>query len=136
MTRRQARELAFVLLFEREFSEKTISEIYDDAVEARAVEHDPFSLRLAESAVDYLVEIDSMIAAHSHNWKKEKISKVSLTVMRAAVAEMTHMDGETPVSVIINEAVELAKKYGGDEDYVFVNGVLGAIAKELNESDG
>ena len=133
MTRRDARELAFVMVFEREFTAKTIAEIFDDAVEAREIERDPFSLRLAESADEHLKQVDEMIAAHSHNWKKEKISKVALAILRCAIAEMFFLDGGTPVSVAINEAVELAKKFGGDDEYAFVNGVLGSIAKTVGE---
>ena len=134
MTRREARELAFVLLFEREFCEKDIADIYADAVEAREVEHNEFSASLAEYATLHLEEIDGMIDTHSHKWNRARISKVALTVLRCAIAEMQHMP-ETPVSVVINEAVELAKKYGGDDDYTFVNGLLGGVARAAGEDN-
>ena len=63
-------------------------------------------------------------------WKISRISKISLALLRVAIYEMLYQD-DIPVSVSINEAVELAKKYTGVDDSAFVNGVLGAVAKEL-----
>ena len=134
MTRREARELAFILLFEREFCDKDIAAIYEDAVEAREVERNEFSAALAEYATAHLDEIDGVIDTHSHKWNRTRISKVALTVLRCAIAEMQAMP-ETPVSVVINEAVELAKKYGGDDDYTFVNGLLGGVARAAGGED-
>lgn len=134
MTRREARELAFALLFEREFCEKDIADIYADAVEAREVEHNAFSASLTEYAATHLEEIDEVINSHSHKWNCTRISKVTLAILRCAIAEMKYMP-ETPVSVVINEAVELAKKYGGDDDYTFVNGLLGGVARTAGEDN-
>ncbi len=134
MTRREARELAFVLLFEREFCEKDMADIYEDAIEAREIEQNDFSLCLAQLAVEHLEEIDQLIDTHSHKWNRARMSKVALTILRCAIAEMRYMP-ETPVSVVINEAVELAKKYGGDEDYTFVNGLLGGVARTEGGAD-
>lgn len=129
MTRHEARELAFVLLFEKTFTDEPMTEILTNAGEARDVEADAFALSLAEGADSHVGEIDAKITAFSHKWSKERISRVALAIMRLAVFEMLYME-DIPVSVSINEAVELAKKYGGDEDSVFVNGVLGGIARE------
>lgn len=130
MTRRESRELAFVLMFERSFGETPVADILDASVEARDVEADVFARELACGAEEYILQIDQQIAEHSHNWSKERISRVAMAVMRVAVYEMLYMDS-IPVSVSINEAVELAKKYGGDDDPSFVNGVLGGIARQL-----
>ena len=129
MTRREARELAFVLIFEKLFSEDTVREILHNAGEARDVEEDAFALSLAEGAEARLQDIDARITAHSRNWNKERISRVALSIMRLAVYEMLFVE-DIPVSVSINEAVERAKIYGGDEDASFINGVLGGIARE------
>lgn len=134
MTRREARELAFILIFEKLFSEDTVREILQNAGEARDVEEDAFALSLAEGAETHLAEVDARISAHSRNWNKERISRVALSIMRLAVYEMLFVE-EIPVSVSINEAVELAKKYGGDEDAPFINGVLGGIARENAPKD-
>jgi N utilization substance protein B len=74
-----------------------------------------------------LSEIDAGIGGASAHWKLTRIAKVDLAIIRLAVAEMLYADG-IPVSVSINEAVDLARKYGGEKSYEFVNGVLGKIA--------
>ena len=132
MTRHEARELAFVLLFEKSFTNAPVREILLNAGEARDVEAEPFALSLAEGAETHLEDIDQKIYAHSLKWSKGRISHVAMAIMRLAVYEMKYME-EIPVSVSINEAVELAKKYGGEEDSVFINGVLGGIAREAGE---
>lgn len=128
MTRREARELAFVLLFEKSFTGEPVAAILATAGEARDVEEDVFALSLAQGAEEHAEAIDEKITAFSHKWSKERISRVALAIMRVAVYEMLFVE-DIPVSVSINEAVELAKKYGGDEDSAFVNGVLGGLAR-------
>ncbi len=132
MTRREARELAFILLFEKTFTDEPVREILMQAGEARDVEADAFALSLAEGAQTNEAAIDEAIAAFSHKWSKDRISRVALSIMRLAVYEMRYVE-DIPVSVSINEAVELAKKYGGDEDSSFVNGVLGGIARAADK---
>lgn len=133
MTRRESREQAFALLFEKLFNDAPVAELAASAMEARDTATTGFALQIAEGAEANLAAIDDKIAAHSHNWNKNRISRVALSVMRLAVYEMLY-DEDIPVSVAINEAVELAKKYGGDEDASFINGVLGSIAREQPES--
>lgn len=132
MTRRQARELAFILLFEKTFTGEPVRDILAGAQEARDVEEDAFALSLAEGAEREAAAIDEQIAAYSHKWSKERISRVALSIMRLAVYEMLFVE-DIPVSVSINEAVELAKKYGGDDDSSFVNGVLGGISRGMDK---
>ncbi|MBQ6830981.1 MAG: transcription antitermination factor NusB [Clostridia bacterium] len=128
MTRRESRELAFVLLFEKSFTEGSIADILENAAEARDLAGDSFALSLAQGAVEHLEEIDALISEHSHKWSKARLSRVALSIMRLAVFEMLWVE-EVPVSVSINEAVELAKIYGSDADSSFVNGVLGGISR-------
>jgi len=128
MTRHKSRELAFILLFEYAFSQDSVADIVYRAVEAREVETDDFALSLAEGACAHLEEIDTLIETYALRWSKNRISRVALAVMRIAVYEMLYGE-DVPVSVAINEAVELAKRYGGDEDPAFINGVLGGIAR-------
>ena len=90
---------------------------------------EPFALALAQGAEEKLAEIDARIDEFSHKWSRNRISRVALAVLRLAVYEMLYEE-DIPVSVAINEAVELAKKYGGDEDSSFVNGVLGGISRD------
>lgn len=128
VTRRESRELAFILLFEQGFTDESIAEILQKAQEARQVESDAFAERLANGTESRLPELDAAIEPGLRNWSKERLSRVALTVLRLAVYEMKFED-DTPVSVAINEAVEIAKKYGGAEDAAFINGVLGGIAR-------
>lgn len=133
MTRRESREQAFALLFEMTFNDQPVEELAAAASEARDMPVSAFALTLASGAQAHLAELDEKIAAYSVKWSKERISRVALSVMRLAVYEMLYEDG-IPVSVSINEAVELAKKYGGDEDAPFINGILGSISREKPES--
>ena len=129
MTRHEARELAFILLFEKMFTEDSSEEIMRHADEARSVSSDAFALSLAEGAAAHLPELDGIISRHSLKWSKQQTSRVALSLMRLAVYEML-FEPDIPVSVSINEAVELAKKYGGQEEAAFINGVLGGVARQ------
>ncbi|MBR2338716.1 MAG: transcription antitermination factor NusB [Clostridia bacterium] len=134
MTRRESRELAFILLFEKSFTEETVADILRNAQESREISGDAFALTLAEGAVEHLEEIDALISECSHKWNKSRLSRVALSIMRLAVYEMLWQE-EIPVSVSINEAVELAKVYGGESDASFVNGVLGGISRRDSNGD-
>ena len=129
MTRHEARELAFILIFEKTFTDDPVQVILENAGEARNIETDPFAIAAAEGIEQNMETIDDKIYAHSLKWSKGRISHVAMAIMRLAVYEMLYVE-DIPVSVSINEAVELAKKYGGDEDASFINGVLGGISRE------
>ncbi|MEG1849882.1 MAG: transcription antitermination factor NusB, partial [Oscillospiraceae bacterium] len=79
-------------------------------------------------------EIDEIISAHLATWKLARLPKVTLAVLRLAVGELETFE-TIPVRVSINEAIELAKKYGTEEDAAYVNGVLGSYAKTLSRTD-
>ena len=128
MSRRKSREQAFALLFEKSFNDQPVMDLAEGAQDAREFIIEPFALALAQGAEEKLAEIDARIDEFSHKWSRNRISRVALAVLRLAVYEMLY-DDDTPVSIAINEAVELAKKYGGDEDSSFVNGVLGGISR-------
>ena len=131
MTRHEARELAFILLFETMFTDDTVEEIAAHADEARGISTDAFALSLAEGADAHAVELDEIITRHSLKWSKQQISRVALSIMRLAVYEIQY-EPDIPISVSINEAVELAKKYGGEEEAAFINGVLGGVARQTD----
>ena len=78
---------------------------------------------------DHIEEVDSLIEANSEHWHKDRIAKVDLAVLRLAIAEMTFAEEPTPEGVAINEAVNLAKKFGSEESGRFVNGVLGKYSR-------
>ena len=128
MTRRQAREEAFILIFEKQFNSLDISEILEIAKEVRDLEPDDYITSVFSGVYDNLETIDSIIAENAIGWKLNRISKVSLCVLRLAIFEMKYVEN-IPVSVSINEAVELAKKYATKEDASFINGILSTVEK-------
>jgi N utilization substance protein B len=89
----------------------------------------PFTRELAEGVEEHREELDEEIGRHAKNWTVERIAPLDRNVMRVALYEMGHRD-DVPVEVAIDEAVELAKEYCGAGAPKFVNGVLGAAARE------
>ena len=81
---------------------------------------------------DHHEEIDKIITDNLDNWTLERIAKTDLAILRTAVAEMLYVES-IPVRVSINEAVDLAKKYGDERSYAFINSVLGKISRSLND---
>ena len=135
LPRREARENAFLLAFSQTFGDVPLAEALTNHAE-NDEEHpvDGFSKLLLNAYYDHSAEVDDEIRAHLRNWTMERLPRVSLTVLRLAIAEML-FGGENKPGVAIKEAVELTKKYGADADYQFVNGLLGAVARDhgLNE---
>ena len=124
LPRREARENAFLLAFSQTFGDIPLQEALDNHHECDE-EHpvDVFGQRLLRAYYEHSAEVDDLISAHLRNWTMERLPRVSLTVLRLGLAEIKP-------GVVINEAVELTKKYGADEDYQFVNGLLGTVARE------
>ena len=134
LPRREARENAFLLAFSQTFGDVPLAEALTNHAE-NDEEHpvDGFSKLLLNAYYDHSAEVDDEIRAHLRNWTMERLPRVSLTVLRLAVAEML-FGGENKPGVAINEAVELAKIYGNEKDASYVNGVLSTIAKKLEEA--
>ena len=131
--RHESREQAFVLLFEKTVCGGNMEDIIETAVEARCIEMDPYCEKLTSLAELYLDEIDEVISANIRGWSLRRLSKVTLSILRLAVCEIKFMNSaDVPVSVSINEAVELAKIYGNEKDASYVNGVLSSVAKTMN----
>ena len=130
MTRSEARELAFILMFEKTFTDDSFEEIIEKATEGRELSLDRFAAELAQGTYSHLGELDELISKNSQNWKISRISRVALSALRVAVYEMLY-EKNIPRSVSINEAIELTKKFATPEDASFVNGVLGAVEKSL-----
>ncbi len=130
LTRREEREQAFFLIFEKEFNEDTeLQELYDLALETEIIGESDFVKALAFKTWENVAAIDPVIEKYCVGWKMSRISKIALAVLRLAVCEILYFD-DIPVGVSINEAVELCKKYASGEDRSFVNGILGSISKE------
>ena len=130
MNRRQEREEAFLMLFEAEFApEKTSEEIYDGAKDAREVEESSYIRKVLDGVRDHREKLDTLIDAHSHGWKRSRLSGVARAAILLATYEMLYMP-DVPPRVSLNEAIELMKKYDEDKARVFVNGVLNAISRD------
>ena len=133
MTRREIREQVFKMLFRVEFyNQEEMSEqialCEDDACSWKEKDK-TYIFEKVEKISEKLEEIDAKINEVSEGWKTGRMGKVDLTLIRLAVYEMLYEE-DVPAKVAINEAVELTKKYGADEDYQFVNGLLGAVARD------
>lgn len=133
MNRHEAREAALGLVFEKAFKplEET-DKLYELAKLERELEEDEYVRRVTNGVFENLERIDSLIEASAKGWKINRMPKVSLALMRICVYELI-FEADIPTNVSLNEAVELAKKYDGDDAPAFVNGVLNKIAKELPE---
>ncbi len=126
--RREARDQAFQILFEKTFTDSAVSEIIDMAGLSRDMIPDDYTVVAAEGTVANLEQIDSIIAKFSVKRSISRLSRVVISVLRLAVYEIIY-EKTVDTSVAINEAVELAKKYAGEDEGRFVNGVLGAFAR-------
>lgn len=131
--RRLERQEAFNFVFERMFRDDTIDDLFEDAESARDTKISDYTRKIVFGVEAHIDEIDDLIENNLKGWKKNRISKISLTILRIAVFEMLYAE-DVPVSVSINEAVELAKTYSTNNDGAFVNGVLGSISKSLKKS--
>ena len=130
MTRKMAREEAFILIFEKAFSDSSVEEILEIAMEVRDIVPDDYIKNVFFGVFENVEELDAMISENAVGWKIERISKTALSVLRLSIFEILHID-DIPNAVSVNEAVELCKKYAAKEDSAFVNGLLGSVAKDL-----
>ena len=137
MKRSEAREEVFYLLFESEFQkERTAQEIYGLAAEVRDL-----SERADRRQLDYIQrvyfgicekkgELDEMIGRHSNGWRPDRIAPVSRNLLRLCIYEMLYEE-DVPVTVAINESIELTKKFDDPKAKSFVNGILNGVKNEL-----
>ncbi len=134
LSRKNARENLFILVFEKSFNNDTAVEILDTAISVRDFEVDEYIKSAFLGINDNLEEIDSIITENIKGWKKERISRVALALLRLAVYEIISIP-DIPASVSVNEAVVLCKKYATQEDASFINGILGAVVKKYNKGE-
>ena len=133
MGRRELREQIFKLLFRIEFNKPEEMEeqeklFFEDDEKAISENDQEYIAQKYANIVCKKIEIDTMINEIAEGWKTERMGKVDLTILRLAVYEIK-FDEDVPTSVAINEAVELAKKYGQDGSPSFINGILAKFAK-------
>ena len=127
----EVREHIFKMIFGLEFTEEEQIEkqleLYLDQLDEVSEKDRSYMLAKAKAIAEKVCEIDAMINENATGWKTTRMNKVDLSILRLAVYEMK-FDDDVPVKVAINEAVELAKRFSGDEGPAFINGVLGKLA--------
>ena len=132
MDRKTARAHAMKLIYEWEMGgeggEDTRMGLLDIAPEELQGEDAEFMNRLVDGVKAGAADIDGRICAHAKGWQIDRIPRVDLAILRVAVCEMSILD--THKSIAINEAVELARQYSTEKAPQFINGVLGAIARD------
>lgn len=130
MQRKLARENTFILIFESICKkDETAEEIFVKATEIRGLEFDDYVKNVFFGSYENAQNIEAVIEKYSSGWKKERISPVSMALLRLGCYEMMYMS-DIPAKVSINEAIELSKKYDDEKSYAFINGVLNAVAAE------
>lgn len=132
MSRTIAREMAFKLLFQTDVGRNP----WQQAM-ARMLEEEPlpeksreFLEQLVKGTLQHLKEIDQLITQHSREWTLERMANTDRNILRMAIYEIKYIE-DVPAGAAINEAVELAKRYGDENSGKFVNGILGQIVREM-----
>ena len=131
MGRSEARQQAVLFLFENSFNNLSLEDIIINSG-LNYEEVDSFVEKIFNGVLENIEEIDSFIERNLKNWGKNRLSKIAMAILRESTYEILYRK-DIPISVSINEAVELAKKYGAEQESSFVNGILGAISKEVGE---
>ena len=140
-SRRRSREHALQILYQWDMRKQPVDESIDAFYgtlysEESAVEpeRDAFLEQLVRGTAERVAEIDALISAHAEHWRLERMPAVDRNILRLAIYEMRHTD--TPVAVVIDEALELARRFSTEESVQFVNGVLDAVHREPERGVG
>ena len=132
-SRSRSRQRALQILFSwdsrRQPPKEAIDSFYDTLYSEEHPERDEFVAQLVNGTIQHLEEVDDRIRRHAEHWRMERMPGVDRNILRLAVYEMTH--AATPAAVVIDEALELARKFSSEESVQFVNGVLDAVHREL-----
>jgi len=136
MSRRKARESAMQVLYQVDVGKmdvddafKHLQEKLNITIEDRDMD---FARHLVSGTITKLPELDTEISRLSHDWKLERLAAVDRSILRMALYEIFHEQG-TPYNVSINEAVEIAKKFCGEQSSKFINGILGKVVQEKHK---
>lgn len=135
-TRRKSRELTLQMLFQADMGKQNPEQVRqtfwrerdDVGADVRSFAQDLFRV-----ATDRAPEIDSLIEGHAEHWRMERMAAVDRNLLRAAVAELLGFP-DTPRAVVINEALEIARRFSSPESVQFINGVLDSVGKELEKA--
>ncbi|MBI4908682.1 MAG: transcription antitermination factor NusB [Acidobacteria bacterium] len=139
-SRHRSRQRALQILYQLDMHKQLVYNAIDDFYEtlysaegvdeaAAAPPRDEFMERLVRGTVDQFERVDASISQHSEHWRLERMPTVDRNLLRLAVFEM--MEVGTPPPVVIDEALELARRFSGDESVPFINGVLDAVRRDL-----
>ena len=136
--RRQGREMALQALYRAEVTGdpspqaiELLWEHFEAPVSARG-----FALELVHGVLESKDDIDGRLGEAAENWSLGRFSRVDLNVLRIAVYELLQRDERVPTSVVLDEAIEIARRFGGEESSQFVNGILDRVAATLGIRDG
>jgi transcription antitermination protein NusB len=135
-TRRKSRELVLQMLFQADMGRQTpeqVRQTFWRGHQPIAAEVRDFAEDLFRIASDRSAEIDNLIEHHAEHWRMDRMAAVDRNVMRSAVAELMAFPS-TPRAVVINEALEIARKFSSPESVQFINGVLDSIGRELEKA--
>jgi N utilization substance protein B len=125
MRRRKAREILLQLLFQRDFRPVPLEELLaEDSLE----DQDEYIRQTIQGILAHQEEIDRIISAKAVGWKLERLVSVDRNILRLGIYELLYSD--VPGEVVINEAVELSKKYSTEHSHIFINGILDRVFKE------
>ena len=131
--RRKARELALQMLFQYDMAGNEpdmIVDTFEDLQKSKPNTRE-FAVKIFRGTVDHLAEIDDMIQAQAENWRLSRMAVVDRNIIRMSIYEFLH-ETDTPKLVIIDEAIEIAKKFGTQKSSQFINGILDGILKRYN----
>ena len=131
--RRKSRELALQLLYEMEVKGSDPKSVLDRSQEEISEEGRKFAGDLLDGTFRNRKEIDDLIERHSLHWKMVRMAVVDRNILRLGVYELLYLH-DVPTSVILNEAIEIAKKFGTEESGAFINGILDKVAKEVRKA--
>lgn len=131
--RRRGRELALQMLYQRELAGTDIEQIFRDFEELRQApaQASGFAVELVRGVVARLTELDEVIASQADHWRLQRMAAVDRNVLRLALYELL-FNPETPPAVVIDEAVEVAKRFGSERSSQFVNGILDGFVHRDN----
>lgn len=129
MSRSSAREYALMVVYSNDVNPES-SEIIPDTEESLSEKDRLFANLLVSSVSENLATIDKNIAKYLKNWSIKQLNIVDKSILRLAIAEFTYSEDSSGKKIIINESIELAKKYGGENSYRFINGILNAALRE------
>ncbi|HET7711985.1 MAG TPA: transcription antitermination factor NusB [Thermoanaerobaculia bacterium] len=134
--RRKARELALQMLFQHDISGNPpdmITSTFEDLQKSKPNTRE-FATKIFRGTIDHLAKIDDMIQQQAENWRISRMAVVDRNIIRMSVYEFLH-ENDTPKLVIIDEAIEIAKKFGTQKSSQFINGILDGILKKYDLKD-